>query len=271
MSPDPSSGSVPEAVDMLAVTGLVKHYASGETALRGVDLRLRMREVVALIGPSGAGKSTLIRCVNRLVDPSEGSILFEHVDLAAARGRALRRKRRRIGMIFQEHALVERLTVMQNLLCGRLGYVPLWRSLLSRFVEEDIARARALLDRLDLRGHENKRVDKLSGGQRQRVGIARALMQEPRLLLVDEPTASLDPKTSSDVMRMITELVEERGLAAIINIHDVPLARRFASRVVGLREGSIVFDGLPSELSPEDLLRIYGEDPSGLGETTGEE
>ncbi|THJ31223.1 phosphonate ABC transporter ATP-binding protein [Lampropedia aestuarii] len=245
---------------MLVIDSLEKRYANNDVALKGVSLELRAGEVVGLIGPSGAGKSSLIRCVNRLVTPSAGTIALDGVDLAHVSGRGLRRARRQIGMIFQEYALVERLSVMENLLSGRLGYTGFWKSWTRRFDGKDIARAYELLDRVGLAGMENKRADALSGGQRQRVGIARALMQEPRLLLVDEPTASLDPKTSRQVMRLIMELCAERGLAAIINIHDVVLATQYLPRIVGLKAGEIVYDGPAKGMDAMVLTRIYGDE-----------
>ncbi|KKW68542.1 phosphonate ABC transporter ATP-binding protein [Lampropedia cohaerens] len=245
---------------MLQIDSLTKRYSNSDVALKGVSLNLRAGEVVGLIGPSGAGKSTLIRCVNRLVTPTSGRIALDGQDLALVSGSALRRVRRQIGMIFQEYALVERLTVMENLLSGRLGYVGFWRSWARRFDAQDIARAFELLARVGLAGMENKRADALSGGQRQRVGIARALMQQPRLLLVDEPTASLDPKTSRQIMRLIMELCAERGLAAIVNIHDVVLATQYLPRIVGLQAGQIVYDGPAAELDAGALTRIYGDE-----------
>lgn len=243
---------------MLRLTGLTKRYDRGDTALASVDLTVPDGEVVALIGPSGAGKSTLIRCTNRLVEPTSGSVVLDGVNVTALSVSGLRAARRRMGMIFQEYALIERLTVMENVLSGRLGYVGFWASWFRRFPPTDIAQAFHFLDRVGLTGFENKRADALSGGQRQRVGIARALMQAPALLLVDEPTASLDPRTSRHIMRLILELCEERGLAAIVNIHDVALARQFAHRIVGLRAGKIVFDGKPDALTPDALTAIYG-------------
>ena len=243
---------------MLSVERLVKRYPTGDAALRGVDLEVPAGQVMALIGPSGAGKSTLIRCVNRLVEPTSGRVLLEGEDVTALGAAALRRARRRMGMIFQEFALVERLSVMENVLSGRLGYVGFWRSWFRRFPPADVEEAFRLLDRVELAESCDKRADALSGGQRQRVGIARALLQNPRILLVDEPTASLDPKTSRQIMRLICELCRERGLAAIINMHDVALARLFVERVVGLRQGAIVYDGPPDGLTPEVLTTIYG-------------
>lgn len=243
---------------MLHLESVSKTYDTGDTALRNISLGIEKGQVVGLIGPSGAGKSTLIRCINRLVEPSEGQILLNNVDLVRLDNHQLRLQRRRIGMIFQEYALVERLTVMENVLSGRLGYLPFWRSYFRRFPKADIENAYRLLDRVGLMDQANKRADELSGGQRQRVGIARALAQNPDLLLVDEPTASLDPKTSRQIMRLIVEICSERNLPAIINIHDVPLAMQFMQRIIGLRSGEIVFDGAPSELNDTVLTTIYG-------------
>lgn len=248
------------AAPALRVEGLVKRYKTGDEALKGVSLALPAGQIVGLIGPSGAGKSTLIRCISRLVEPTAGRVFLGDLELTALSGADLRRARRRIGMIFQEFALVERLTVMENVLSGRLGYVSFWQSFTRRFPPADIERAFALLERVGLVEHADKRADALSGGQRQRVGIARALAQEPDLLLIDEPTAALDPKTSRQIMRLIREICEERRLPAIINIHDVVLAQQFVERIVGLRAGQIVFDGPAEALDDAVLTRIYGEE-----------
>lgn len=245
---------------MLLLEKLVKTYKTGDQALKAVTLDVPEGQVLALIGPSGAGKSTLIRCINRLVEPTSGKVYLGDTELTALSSGALRLERRRMGMIFQEYALVERLTVMENVLSGRLGYVGFWRSFLRRFPQSDVDEAFRLLDRVGLAHMADKRADELSGGQRQRVGICRALIQNPALLLVDEPTASLDPKTSRQIMRLICELCKERGLAAIINIHDVALAQMFVQRVIGLRVGAIEFDGPPDGLTPEVLTSIYGEE-----------
>lgn len=245
---------------MLRLENLSKRYKTGDLALTHVSLDIPDGQLVALIGPSGAGKSTLIRCVNRLVDATEGQIHLGDREITDLSKSELRRARRRMGMIFQEYALVERLTVMENVLSGRLGYVNFWQSLFRRFPKDDVREAYRLLDRVGLMHMADKRADELSGGQRQRVGICRALIQEPELLLVDEPTASLDPKTSRQIMRLIKELCEERGLAAIINIHDVALAQMFSERVVGLKLGEIVYDGAPDGLTPDVLTQIYGEE-----------
>jgi len=245
---------------VLRLVGLKKQYKTGDRALDGIDLEVPAGQVMALIGPSGAGKSTLIRCINRLVEPTSGQVFLGDLELTRLRQGALRKTRRRMGMIFQEYALVERLTVMENVLSGRLGYVGFWRSWLRKFPADDIAAAFDLLERVGLDHMVDKRADELSGGQRQRVGICRALIQDPDLLLVDEPTASLDPKTSRQIMRLICDLCEERQLAAIINIHDVQLAQMFAERIVGLQLGMIVYDGAPDGMTPAVLTQIYGEE-----------
>jgi phosphonate transport system ATP-binding protein len=245
---------------MLRIDNISKRYRTGDEALKRVSFTVPSGQILGLIGPSGAGKSTLIRCVNRLVEPTAGSIFLDALELTALNRSELRKARRRIGMIFQEFALVERLTVMENVLSGRLGYVPFWRSFARRYPQADVDSAFALIDRVGVLDQADKRADALSGGQRQRVGIARALEQDPELLLIDEPTASLDPKTSRQIMRLIREVCVERSLAAIINIHDVLLAQLFVERIVGLRAGEVVFDGPPAALSPEALTRIYGEE-----------
>ena len=243
---------------MLEVRGLAKTYPGGDHALRSVSFTVEGHDAVFIIGPSGAGKSTLLRCINRLVEPDRGSVRLDGEEITALEGAALRAARRRMGMIFQEFNLVERLTVMENVLSGRLGYVTLWQAWRRRFPPEDVEAAFATLVRVGLEGFEGKRADELSGGQRQRVGIARALVQRPKILLVDEPTSSLDPRTSESVLRLIVDLAAEDRIPALVNIHDVPLARAFARRILGLREGAIVYDGPVEGLTPEALERIYG-------------
>lgn len=251
----PESASDPRS---LVIRHLRKEYRPGVPVLQDIDIVIPGRGVTAIIGPSGTGKSTLIRCINRLVEPTAGEILFRGQDLAKLSGIALRHARRRIGMVFQEYNLVERLTVMENLLCGRLGYVPLWRAWLRVFPPADIERAFALLDAVGLTEHATRRADALSGGQRQRVGIARAIMQDPELVLADEPTSSLDPKTSVEIMEILSRLAGERDIPVVVNIHNVDLARRFATRIVGMSGGQIVYEGSPQGLQDAHLKRIYG-------------
>jgi phosphonate transport system ATP-binding protein len=243
----------------LTIRKLFKEYRPGEPVLRNINLEFPTAGVTAIIGPSGTGKSTLIRCINRLVDPTAGEIWFAGEDLAVLSGARLRHARRQIGMVFQEYNLVERLSVIENILCGRLGYLPFWRVWLRRFLPQDIDRAFALLDAVGLGSDfATRRADQLSGGQRQRVGIARALMQQPRLLLADEPTSSLDPRTSVDIMDLLGALSQREKIPVVINIHNVELARRSASRIIGMSRGEVVFDGGPQALSDAFLTTIYG-------------
>ena len=243
---------------MLTIRNLSKSYVPGKPVLRNISVEIAPRGVTAIIGPSGTGKSTLIRCINRLVEPTEGEIVFEGRDIAHLHGQALREVRRKMGMVFQEYNLVERLTVMENLLTGRLGYTSAWKSFRRKFEPADIEHAFKLLQQVGLDSFANTRADALSGGQRQRVGISRALMQRPALMLADEPTSSLDPKTSVEIMQLMCGLAEENQIPVMINMHDVELAKRFAQRVLGMSGGSIVYDGSPEGLSDDVLKQIYG-------------
>jgi phosphonate transport system ATP-binding protein len=248
---------------VLSLRRLSKEYERGKPVLSDISLDFPARGVVAIIGPSGTGKSTLIRCINRLVEPTAGEVWLGGRDLTRLRGAELRAARREIGMVFQEYNLVERLSVIENLLCGRLGYVPLWRVWTRRYPDADIARAFELLERVGLGEFATRRADALSGGQRQRVGIARAVMQSPRLLLADEPTSSLDPRTSVEIMSLMRDIAAERDIPVIINIHDVALAKRFATRIVGMSTGRVVYDGPPQDLRDSHLTEIYGRGQAG--------
>lgn len=253
-----TAAAAPSQIRALVIRNLVKEYRKGVPVLRDISLTVSEPGIVAIIGPSGTGKSTLIRCINRLVDPTSGSMMLGGTDLAKLQGEPLRTARRRLGMVFQEYNLVERLTVIENVLCGRLGYVPVWRAWTRRFPEADIARAFALLDSVGLGEFATRRADELSGGQRQRVGIARAVMQEPDLILADEPTSSLDPKTSVEIMELLAEVGRKRDIPVLVNIHNVALARRYATRMIGMSKGVVIYDGPPSGLLDSHLAEIYG-------------
>ena len=243
---------------VLSIKNLTKEYKPGIPVLKGIDLEFGEQGMTAIIGSSGTGKSTLVRIINRLVAPSGGSILFKGEELSHIEGRKLREARRRIGMVFQEYNLVERLSVMENLLTGRLGYISPFDAWRRKFPAEDIAYAYRLLDIVGLSDFAHQRADSLSGGQRQRVGIARALMQRPEMLLADEPTSSLDPKTSVEIMELLKSQGVDNRIPVLVNIHDVELAKRFADRIIGMTGGRVVFDGEPDALTSEHLKLIYG-------------
>jgi phosphonate transport system ATP-binding protein len=244
---------------MLVIQRLVKDYPGNVRALDDVSLTVPDGEFLVLIGLSGSGKSTLLRCINRLVEPTSGRILLDDVDITAARAADLRAIRRNIGMIFQQFNLVRRSSVLTNVLTGRLGYVSPWQSVMNHFGEEDYKRALINLERVGLRERAHQRADRLSGGQQQRVGIARALMQEPRIMLADEPVASLDPATSHSVLKYLQQINRE-GMTVICSLHFLSLARTYGTRVVALKGGRLMFDGLPSEIDERRFKDIYGEE-----------
>ncbi len=245
-------------MSVLSVENLKMRYsAKGPEILKGIGFELQTDDFLAMIGPSGAGKSTLIRCINRLVEPTEGTITFLDQDVRSLNARDLRKMRRDVGMIFQEFNLINRMSVMDNVLSGRLGYTGNLRSLFKHFSKKDINQALHFLDRVGLSDHVNKRADELSGGQRQRVGIARALMQQPKLLLLDEPTSALDPKIAREVMGLLREITKELGVPALCNIHNVQLAKEFCNRIIGLQDGIKKFDGATETLQDKNLEEIY--------------
>ena len=243
---------------ILEVEGLNARYApGGPQILKGVSFAVEAEDFFAVIGPSGAGKSTLIRCINRLVEPESGSVRLHGEDLTRLPALELRLRRRHIGMIFQEFNLINRMSVMDNVLSGRLGYIGNVRALFRAFPREDVRRAMQLLDRVGLADHVDKRADALSGGQRQRVGIARALMQDPKLLLLDEPTSSLDPKIAREVLGLIREIANDLGVPVLCNIHDIALATDYCTRIIGLQDGVKMFDGPTATLDRAALEQIY--------------
>ncbi len=245
---------------MLRIEHLTKVFPDGTVALKDVSFEVKEGEFLAVIGLSGSGKSTLLRCINRLIDPTEGKVVWEDKDVTAAKGQELRHIRRQIGMIFQQFNLVKRSTVMTNVLTGRLGYAHPVTSLFHIFPQEDYKRAHAALERVGIAEKADNRADQLSGGQQQRVAIARALMQEPKLMLADEPVASLDPVLAHSILRYLETLNQDDGITVICSLHFLDLVHRYATRVIGLKDGELVFDGLPTELTPEKFKEVYGEE-----------
>ena len=245
---------------LLEIRDLGKIYPRGARALDSINLDIRKGEFVVLIGLSGSGKSTLLRCINRLVEPTSGRVIFGGADVTLAQGRELRHIRRRIGMIFQQFNLVKRSSVFANVLAGRLGYRSTRRTIASRPSREDVALAFENLERVGILEKAYARADALSGGQQQRVGIARALMQRPELMLADEPVASLDPATSHSVLRYLEEINKTDGITVICSLHFLSLARRYGSRVIALKGGRVAFDGKPIEIDERRFKEIYGED-----------
>jgi phosphonate transport system ATP-binding protein len=242
----------------IQINDLHHEYIAGKPVLKGINIEISEPGIVAIIGPSGTGKSTLLKCINRLNDPTSGEIHFDGADLTKVKGTALRKLRRHIGMVFQEYNLVERLTVLENVLSGRLGYMSSWDAWRRNYRQKDLKQAFELLELVGLSEFANQRADSLSGGQRQRVGIARAVMQNPYILLADEPTSSLDPKTAVEIMELMETFAQRNDIPVLVNIHDVNLAKRYAKRVIGMCNGKIHYDGSPNDISEEDLKVIYG-------------
>jgi phosphonate transport system ATP-binding protein len=244
--------------DGIKINNLYHEYVAGKPILKGINIDIDRSGIIAIIGPSGTGKSTLLRCINRLNNPSKGEIIFAGEDLTQLKGQALRKQRRHIGMVFQEYNLVERLTVLENVLSGRLGYMSAWNAWRRNYSQTDLNKAFELLDFVGLSDFANQRADSLSGGQRQRVGIARAIMQDPYILLADEPTSSLDPKTAVEIMALMETFAEQKNIPVLVNIHDVNLAKRYAKRIIGMCNGKVHYDGSPEGITEEDLKVIYG-------------
>jgi phosphonate transport system ATP-binding protein len=250
---------------MLSIQHLTKVYDGKFRALHDVSFDVPKGQFVAVIGLSGSGKSTLLRCLNRLIDPTSGRVVFDGQDVTAANDAELRRIRRRIGMVFQHFNLVHRSSVLTNVLAGRLGYVnPAW-SLLNRFPAGDIANAHKQLERVGLADKAGNRADALSGGQQQRVGIARALMQNPDMILADEPVASLDPVLAHGIMQYLEQINEQEGVTVLCSLHFLDLVHRYADRVVALNQGELVFDGLPKDIDDQRFKDIYGKEAERVG------
>lgn len=253
---------------MLEVKHLTKVYPDGTVALKDVSFTVEDGEFLVIIGLSGSGKSTLLRCINRLIEPTEGQILWDGEDITAADTTQLRHIRRKIGMVFQHFNLVRRSSVLTNVLAGRLGYVAPWKSVLHRFPARDREMALLALERMGIADQAHKRADELSGGQQQRVGIARALMQEPRIILADEPVASLDPVLAHSILGDLEKLNQEEGITVLCSLHYLDLVQRYSTHVIGLRKGEIVYTGSREDIrqmSDDEFKRIYGETAQRVG------
>ena len=235
----------------------LKYSKDGPQVLFDISFSVQKEDFYAIIGPSGAGKSSLIRCINKLAYANSGEVIFKGENISNMKGQKLRKIRRRIGMIFQEFNLIDRMSVIDNVLTGRLGYMNTLTSLLRMFSKKDVSRALELIEKVGLKDFANKRVDQLSGGQRQRVGIARALMQEPEILLVDEPTSSLDPKIAVEMMELIKSIADELRIPVLCNIHNIELAKKFANKILGLQDGKKKFDDITDKLTIEVLQDLY--------------
>lgn len=244
---------------MIEFRNVSKMYPNGTKGLNNINLNIQKGEFIVMVGLSGAGKSTLLRSVNRLHEITEGEIIIEGESITSAKGKGLRRMRRDIGMIFQSFNLVKRSTVLKNVLAGRVGYHSTLRTTLGLFPKEDVELAFQALKRVNILEKAYARVDELSGGQQQRVSIARALAQEAKIILADEPVASLDPLTTKQVLDDLKKINEDFGITTIVNLHSIDLARQYATRIIGLHAGEIVFDGLVEEATDEKFAEIYGD------------
>ncbi len=245
---------------MLRVEHLNKVYPNGTVALKDVSFEVQDGEFLAVIGLSGSGKSTLLRCINRLIEPTSGKIIWNDVDITAMPASEMRKVRRQIGMIFQQFNLVKRSSVLTNVLSGRLGYVSPFSSLLNYFSTADHQRALQNLEQLGLADKAYVRADSLSGGQQQRVGIARALMQEPKLVLADEPVASLDPVLAHSILKYLEQMNKERQITVLCSLHFLDLVHRYATHAIALKDGQLVFQGLPKEIDDAQFKAIYGQE-----------
>ena len=250
---------------MLEIKNLTKIYDGKVKALDNVSFKVEQGEFLAIIGLSGSGKSTLLRCINRLIEPTDGQIIWNGVDVTAASQDEMRRIRRKIGMVFQHFNLVSRSKVITNVLAGRLGYVNPAMSLINRFPQRDIEMALQQMDRVGIRDQAYKRADELSGGQQQRVGIARAMMQQPEMILADEPVASLDPVLAHSIMQYLEQINKEDGVTILCSLHFLDLVHRYADRAIALNEGQLLFDGSPKAIDDAKFKEIYGKDAERVG------
>jgi len=251
-------------MSLLELHSVTKRYGAETLALNSITFSVQSGEFVAIIGPSGAGKSTLLRCINRLIDVSEGDILFNGVSVPKLRGKELRHHRTQIGMIFQHYNLVNRLSVLENVLHGRLGYKNTFQGILGLYSQEEKREAVRILETLGLYEQMYKRCDQLSGGQKQRVGIARALVQQPKMLLCDEPIASLDPSSAKVIMDTLREINRTMGITVLVNLHQVDVALHYAERIIGINRGQVIYDGPPHTLSNAQIYQIYGSEAGEL-------
>jgi len=250
---------------MLKVEHLTKVYEDGTKALDDVSFSVERGEFLAVIGLSGSGKSTLLRCINRLIEPTDGTITWDGVDVTNASQEDLRRIRRRIGMVFQHFNLVNRSKVLTNVLSGRLGYVNPVLAVINRFPKADIEKAHAQLARVGLEEKAKNRADELSGGQQQRVGVARAMMQDPEIMLADEPVASLDPVLAHSIMQYLERINQEDGVMVLCSLHFLDLVHQYSDRVIALKDGKLVFTGTPAEIDDEKFKEIYGKEAERVG------
>lgn len=245
---------------IMSVENLNKEYSKGKSVLKDVNFEIKQGELLSIIGPSGAGKSTLLRSINRMIEPTSGKITFDKQNITNVKGRDLRNMRTNIGMIFQHYNLVDRLSVFENVMHGTLGYKNSLQGIFSLYTESEKEEAIDIITELGIEDHIYKRCDELSGGQKQRVGIARALVQKPKIILCDEPIASLDPSSSRVIMEHLRKICSEKGITVIVNLHQVDVAKNYSDRIIGLNSGEIVFNGHPTEINKEVIQAVYGTD-----------
>ena len=245
---------------IMSIENLNKEYSKGKSVLKDVNFEIKQGELLSIIGPSGAGKSTLLRSINRMIEPTSGKITFDKQNITNVKGRDLRNMRTNIGMIFQHYNLVDRLSVFENVMHGTLGYKNSLQGIFSLYTESEKEEAIDIITELGIEDHIYKRCDELSGGQKQRVGIARALVQKPKIILCDEPISSLDPSSSRVIMEHLRKICSEKGITVIVNLHQVDVAKNYSDRIIGLNSGEIVFNGHPTEINKEVIQAVYGTD-----------